>query len=70
MLVKRLLLEIERRVDALATGIAGEAEIFAVGPFLAGQDYLIGIDDDHVVAAIYVGREAGLVLAAEDLGNL
>lgn len=70
VLVHRLLLEINGSEDALATGIAGEAEVLAVGPFLAGELHLVGIDDDYIVAAIYVGRVAGLVLAAKNLGDL
>ena len=70
VLVHRLFLEVDRSEDALATGIAGEAGVGAVGPFLAGELHFIGVDDDYVVAAIYVGRVAGLVFAAKNLGNL
>lgn len=54
----------------LATGIAGVVEVDAVCHLLAGQDNLVGVDDDYIVAALYVGRVAGLVFAAQDLGYL
>lgn len=54
----------------LTAGIAGVVEIDAVCHLLAGQDNLVGVDDDYIVAALYVGRVAGLVFAAQNLGNL
>ena len=36
-----------------------------VGAFVAGQLDLLGIDDDDIVAAIHMGCEGGLVLAAQ-----
>ena len=37
---------------------------------MCSSDLLAGIDDDNVVAAIDVRREAGLVLATKNHGNL
>ena len=41
-----------------------------IGHFLARELHLLRVDYDHVVAAIDVGRVAGLVLASEDLRDL
>ena len=50
---------------ALTAGIAGVAEVFAVCPLLTGETDFVGVDDDNVVATLYVGRVAGFVFAAE-----
>ncbi len=55
---------------ALTAGVAGVGEVYAIGPLLAGEAYLVGIDDDNVVATVYVRSEVGLVLAAKQFGNL
>ena len=39
-----------------------------VGLLVAGHGDLFGVDDDNAIAAIDMGRERGLVLAAKDLG--
>ena len=36
---------------------------------LAGQNSLVGVDDDDVVTAVNVGSEIDLVLAAQDVGS-
>ena len=56
--------------ETLSTGIASVANILVVGPLLAGQNALLGIDDDHVVTAVYVRGKIRFVLAAQQLGNL
>lgn len=55
---------------ALAAGIAGEVEVDAVGHLLAGEAYLVGVDDDYVVSALDEGRVRRLVLAAENFRYL
>lgn len=65
VLVERLLLEKLGGRHALAAGIAGVAEIFAVGPLVAGETNLVGVDDDYIVTTLYEGRVGGLVLAAK-----
>ena len=35
----------------------------------AGEDHLVGVDDDDVVAAVDMGREGRLVLAAQTHGH-
>lgn len=37
---------------------------------VASEADLVGIDDDDIVAAVYMRREVGLVLATDDLRNL
>ena len=37
--------------------------------FLAGENGLIGVDDDDKVTAVYVGGEVGLVLAPQQVGG-
>ena len=52
-----------------AAGMAGmPVEDFALG-LAAGQAHLLGVDDDDVVAAIDVGSEGRLVLAAQAHGD-
>jgi len=41
-----------------------------VGEFPARQRDLLGIDDHHEIPRVGVGREDGLVLAAEAVGDL
>lgn len=36
---------------------------------LAGEDCLLSVDDDHMVAAVHMGSEVNLVLAAQDGGS-
>ena len=56
--------------EALATGIAGVANILVFGPLLAGHFALVGIDDDDVVTTVNMGSVVGFVLATEDLSHL
>lgn len=53
VLVERLLLEKLGGRHTLAAGIAGIAEIFAVGPLVAGEAHLVGVDDDYIVTTLY-----------------
>ena len=46
-------------------GITGMPVIDLVGPLVACQPDFFGIDDHNIVAAIYMGREHGFVLAAQ-----
>ena len=55
VLVERLLHEHFGSGDALAAGIAGVAQIFAIGPLLAGETHLVGVDNDYIVATLYEG---------------
>ena len=50
-----------------AAGIAGVLVIDLVGQLLAGELHLARVDDDDIVTAIDMGREAGLVLATQDI---
>ena len=50
----------------LATGIACVGVINAVCPFLAGENHFVGVDDDHIVAALHERRITGFVFAAEN----
>ena len=53
------------RLDLLATDPAGEPGVNLGGFLGAGQDALIGIDDDDEIPGINVAGENRLVLAAE-----
>ena len=61
-----LLKDLLRRGEALSTGIAGIADVHAVGHLVALEGDFLGVDDDDVVTAVDVGSKAGLVLATED----
>ena len=52
--------ELSRSGLALTAGITGVTQINPVSPFLAGQDNLIGIKNDDIVAAINMRSEIGL----------
>ena len=69
MLVEALLDEYLGSELALTAGIAGVVEIDTVGHLFTGEAYLLGVDDDNIVAALHVGGVAGLVLAAEQQGD-
>ncbi len=69
VLVERLLHQAFGSGLALTAGIAGVGQIDAVGPLVAGELHFVGVDDDHVVAALHVGRIAGLVFAAQDFSD-
>ena len=55
-------------VEALATGITSITCVDLVSLFLAREDNLVGVDDDDVVASVYMRSECGLVLSAKQLG--
>ena len=69
VLVERLLQKKFGSRYALSAGITGIAEIFAVGPLVAGKAHLVGIDDNHMIATLNKGRVSGLVFASQDVGN-
>src|SRR5947209_19632179 len=48
-----------------AAGIAGVVVVDLLLALAAGEDYLLGVDDDDVVAIVDMRREARLVLAAK-----
>ena len=54
---------------ALATRIAGVGEVNAISPLLTSEADLVSVDDDDIVAAVYVGSEVGFVLTAQQFGN-
>jgi len=68
--IRTLCLEEARAEATLSTGVTGELEIHTVVPLLTSEDYLVSVDYDHVVPAVYVGREVGLVLTAKELSDL
>jgi hypothetical protein len=51
-----------------AARITGVMVIDLVGLLVAGHGDFFGVDDNDAIAAIHMGREGGLVLAAKDLG--
>lgn len=65
--IRPLLLEITGAKLALTTGVATKLKVDAIFPFLAREHNLFGIDDDNVVATIYVWSEAGFVLTTKKL---
>ena len=48
---------------------AGNTVVLLLIQLLAGEDSLIGVDDDDEIAAINVGSEIDLVLATQDVGS-
>ena len=54
----------------LAAGITCEVQVDAVIPFVAGENHLLGIDDDDIVSALHEGGVAGLVLSTQNFRNL
>ena len=52
-----------------AADIAGVVVIDLLVALAAGEHHLVGVDDDDVVAVVHVGREGGLVLAAQAHGD-
>lgn len=68
--VERLLHQHLGGLLTLAAGVTGVVKVDFVGHLVAGHDDFVGVDDDHVVAALHVGGVAGLVFAAEDFGHL
>ena len=49
---------------------AGEVVVLLLVELLAGENGLVGVDDDDKVAAVDVGGEGGLVLTAEQNSGL
>lgn len=56
--------------ETLAAGITRVANVDLVGHLLTREAHFFGVDHDHVVPAIDVGSEVGLVLSAQDLCDL
>ena len=58
------------RTLALSTGISSITNVFFRFPLVSGQNNLLRIDDNDIVAAVSVRREIRLVLAAKALCDL
>lgn len=69
VLVERLLHQSLGSILTLTAGVTGVVIINTISHLFAGEDNLVGVDDDNVVATSYVRRVAGLVLAAENFRN-
>lgn len=69
VLVERLLHQSLGSILTLTAGVTGVVIINTISHLFAGEDNLVGVDDDNVVAASYVRRVAGLVLSAENFRN-
>ena len=48
---------------------AGNAVVGLLISLLAGQNSLVGVDDDNIVTAVNVGGESGLGLTAQQVGD-
>ena len=64
---ERLLAELSGSVEALSTRITSVAGVNLVSLFLAGEDHLLGVDDDDVVSTVLIRSEGWLVLTANNL---
>ena len=53
-----------------AAGITGMMVVHLLIELLAGQNHLGGVDDDHMIAGVAVGSVGGLILTAQNRGNL
>src|SRR5690606_6801936 len=58
------------RDQPLATRVAAVPEVRLLVGLVAGQPHLLGVDDDDVVAGVQVRGVDGLVLAAQDAGDV
>lgn len=58
------------RRKPLTTGIARVAGVDFVGHLRASQAHLLGIDDNHIISAVNVWGEVGLVFAANQACDL
>ena len=65
--IRALSLEEAWAEATLTTRIARELEVNTIVPLLTSEHDLVGIDDDDVVATVYVWGEVGLVLPAKKL---
>src|SRR5690606_37451370 len=54
----------------LAAHVPAVTEVRLLVDLVAGEPHLLGVDDDDVVAAVQVRGEDGLVLAAQDAGDV
>ena len=52
------------------TDVTGVALPLLLSELAAGEHRVLAVDDDHVVAAVYVGSKGGLVLASEEHSSL
>ena len=66
----RPLAEQRGRCEALTARITSVTSVDLVGLFLAREHHFLGVDDDHIVSTVHMGSEVGLVLSAQQLGNL
>src|SRR5260370_40269987 len=58
-----------RRALFYAADEAGVVVVDLLLQLAAGENHLLGIDDDDVVATVHMGRVGGLVLAAQSHGD-
>ena len=66
---ERLSHQVAGGVGTLATGITRKAKIFASIEFILAHFDFVGIDDDHVVAAVKIGGEVRFVLSTKDFSH-
>ena len=69
VLVVRFLHKYLRCKLTLTTGIAGKVEVNTVSHLFTGKNYLLGVDNDDIVATLHIGRIAGFVFAAKNFSN-
>ena len=62
--------QLPRRLVALAAGIAGVPLIAFLPPLVAGEDHLVHVGDDHIVASVNVWGISGPMLPHQDGSNL
>ena len=52
-----------------AAGVTGVGTVVLLLQLLAGEDGVLGVDDDDVIAAVNVGGVVGAQLAAQQIGR-
>ena len=55
--------------DRIAVGVSGGKDSLVLLQLLAGQDSLVGVDDDNEIATVNIGGEVGLVLATQQVSD-
>ena len=67
--MQKLMGLVRRCVDDYNMIEAGDTVVLLLIQLLTGQNGLVGVDDDNEIAAVNVGSEIDLVLAAQDVGS-
>ena len=67
--LRMLCKQLSRCSETLSTWVARVANVFLFGHFFAGETNLLSIDDDHIIAAIYVRGKVCLVLTTQHCCN-